>query len=338
MPLYESLDHGRRRRQRRDRRRARRTAAARIKVTCATARVDKMPRPPRGKLPGAGGTDFNLSHNGGATQRPDVRATVDLDRRATPRATWADVRSCASRNEVRGRMDTQLGVLEPPSSTAASGTSPPTACTARPAGRARPRQLHRARPARSRGGLPPRPDTRPQFVTLPHKRDGSTSRPRAASTRSATSPSASATPTTTASPTARSAPLVDRGYRRPPSTSSSTTSPTSRPRRAQPSRSRSSATARRRCGSASTPFRRTSPPACASTPRSHRRTRTRCPRTTCSPRATATTSWVATAATSTRRRCRSSTRPHPRRRSPRRSRARRPTRTIRSRRPRTTVA
>jgi len=134
-------------------------------VTCAKARVDKIPGRLEAKLPAEGGTDFRLSHDGGSSQRPDVRATVDTTDAEAVR-TWADVRILRVPNEVTGRLDTKLGVLKAAEFHGCTWdfTAGPPACTDTQGALGRVSFTVRDQP--DRGTLPPRPDTARQFVTL----------------------------------------------------------------------------------------------------------------------------------------------------------------------------
>ncbi|MEJ7784818.1 MAG: hypothetical protein WKF96_08445 [Solirubrobacteraceae bacterium] len=132
-------------------------------VLCATARVDKVPRTLEALLPGTGGTDFNLSHDGGAAQRPDVRATIDTTDAAAKRA-YADVRIDRVPNEVTGRLDTKNGILRAAEFHACKFDFSDRACTTPQQALGRVAFIARDQP--ERGDLPPRADTDRTFVSL----------------------------------------------------------------------------------------------------------------------------------------------------------------------------
>ncbi len=145
-------------------------------MTCAKVRIDKIPGRLQAVLPGEDGTDFSLSHNGDATHRPDVRATVDdtaldEDTDETSR-TWADVRLLRVPNEVTGRLDTSTdGVLRAAEFHACKWNfdADTPACTDAQGAIGRVQFTVRGRPERT--GLPSRPDVADQHVILLNRQD-----------------------------------------------------------------------------------------------------------------------------------------------------------------------
>ena len=142
------------------------------RVICAQAAIDNIPLHLEAKLPGNKGTDFSVSHTGPATGtgRPNVRATIDVgpDSSQTPAKprTWVQAALTGVPPEVRGRLDTHTGEL-----TAAEFHGCDWDFTANPAGCVHAQNsigsvdfLVRDQP--NRVGLPPRPDTAKQYVTL----------------------------------------------------------------------------------------------------------------------------------------------------------------------------
>ena len=137
-------------------------------VTCATARIDDVPTQLEALLPGEGGTDFVLRHNGVAVaQRPDVSAAIDVTNKESER-TYADVRIDRVPPKVDGRLDTRNEVLRSAEFHGCDFDFTPSvnACIAPATAEALGRVRFTVRDRPERGTLPPREDTAKQFVSL----------------------------------------------------------------------------------------------------------------------------------------------------------------------------
>ena len=137
-------------------------------VTCATARMDDVPTQLEALLPGEGGTDFVIRHNGvPVVQRPDVSAAIDVTNAAAER-TYADVRIDRVPPKVDGRLDTRKEVLRAAEFHGCDFDFTPSvnACVSPATAEALGRVRFTVRDRPERGTLPPREDTAKQFVSL----------------------------------------------------------------------------------------------------------------------------------------------------------------------------
>ena len=147
--------------------RARADGCGEAKVTCLKARIDQPAADARDRrCPARAARDFSLSHTGTGA-RPARRARDDRPHAGDAAdRTYADVEllRVPDRGHAAGWTTTK-GVAARRRVPRLHVDFAAEACARRPAG-ARPRQLHRPRPARRAAALPPRPDTVPNFVTL----------------------------------------------------------------------------------------------------------------------------------------------------------------------------
>jgi hypothetical protein len=145
------------------------------KVTCLTARVDKVPQVLDAILPGEGGTDFNLHSEAGASgTSPDVRAIVDRTPVNVSERTYADIRLLRVPAEVRGRLDSSAkGVLRAAEFHACPFNFTTQSC---PTGtqQALGSVQFTVRDRPERDGLPARPDTKTNSVVMLSRSDGTT--------------------------------------------------------------------------------------------------------------------------------------------------------------------
>jgi hypothetical protein len=136
-----------------------------VEVTCLSARIDKLPTHLEAELPDKTGTDFSLSHDGAGGERPDVRAQVDRTGLEATSRTYADIELLRVPPEVRGRMDVSTkDVVRAAEFHACDWNFGTGECD--DAQQALGRVSFTVRDQPSRAGLPPRPDTTPNFVSL----------------------------------------------------------------------------------------------------------------------------------------------------------------------------
>ena len=137
----------------------------RIQVTCFRADVFKVPTDMDLTLPGAEGRDYEISNNAGGSSHPDVRATIDSTGDKLSDRSWADVSLLRIPREVRARVDSnELGVLRQAEFHGCDWNYRVSACNDAQGAIGRASFTVRDRP--TRGTLPARPDTGPDYVTM----------------------------------------------------------------------------------------------------------------------------------------------------------------------------
>lgn len=135
-------------------------------VTCAGARIDKVPTHLALELPGTGGTDYAVSHNGGAATHPDIRATVDNTPDVAADRVWAQIEALRLPNEIRARLATSPEkVLTTAEFHGCAYDYAAASCTSPQGALGRVRFTVRNAPARD-AILPRRPDQAPTFVSM----------------------------------------------------------------------------------------------------------------------------------------------------------------------------